>query len=108
MSENPRVNELYENIRKANAELETIRAGCAHKSYAIGWYSWRIGNVEPSRICDSCGKTLGLPTQVEINAFVAEEHRKQFEFLDKEYPPDQAEEIKKLVKQNDCWTRKVE
>lgn len=65
-----RVSELLGQIQGAQTELETIRANCKHESYHLGFWSWRIGTVVPSRICDACLTSIpGITHKEEIQCY---------------------------------------
>lgn len=54
----PRVQGLYDIIQSSKDELEDIRKKCDHPEYEVHWYSWRIGAMNPSRICTECEKPI--------------------------------------------------
>lgn len=100
-----RVDELYQTIAAANAELETIRKGCAHPAYEVGWWSWRLGSTEPARICLSCRTNVSRPSQAEINDFMAAEKARQAKFLRDTYSPEEVVAIEKDCPYQDVWSR---
>lgn len=56
---------------KIQAELAKLREGCLHnEGYFIGYWSYRVGAVEISRICDTCQMAIEGITSDEINQFV--------------------------------------
>jgi hypothetical protein len=72
-----RIGELYETIRKAQEELDTIRKNCVHdQGYRIANYMWRIGSIYPSRICLVCDAAIDGITQEEDHNFRLEQMEK--------------------------------
>ena len=65
---NSRVAELFEIIRKAEAELANIRSVCLHTSWFVGFWSWRPGSDHPSRICNECQNCIPGITDEEAAA----------------------------------------
>jgi len=102
-----RADELYEVIRVANAELEQIRKACDHIGYHVGWYSWRLGSMEPRRICDVCHADIAEPSQLEINQFMAQEKLQRRKFLVDTYGPEQADVFEKEAPIFDLWTKEL-
>jgi hypothetical protein len=101
------VDQLYEEKRRADEELADIRKACPHRDVKVGWYSWRIGNMEPARICEACDSHLGRPDQAAINAFMAEEKRRQRDFLIAEHGLEAAERLLAELPNSDFWTRPI-
>jgi len=64
-----RVQELFDNISKAQDELAQIRSACAHPTYYIGRWSWRVGAFELARICSICCASIPGITDEERNQF---------------------------------------
>ena len=54
-----RVQELYEIIKKAQDELEDIRANCKHIEHKECNYMWAPGHISVGHMCDYCGHYLG-------------------------------------------------
>jgi len=82
-----RINELYKIIEKSNKEIEKIRKNCKHdKGYTVNLYSWRLGSLNPERICNTCGGLLpgvtkeeAIECEIENTTFYNEDDQKQFE-----------------------------
>lgn len=53
------VNGLYDVIKGANADLDTLREKCPHTHWRVAEYSWAPGHTFPARVCDYCDKCLG-------------------------------------------------
>ena len=51
---NPRIQELFDIIKKANDELNEIRKTCSHPNYYKGLWSWRVGCINVTKICSEC------------------------------------------------------
>lgn len=60
-----RVDELYQQIKDAQAELEVIKENCPHENYRIMYYSWRPGSMVLKRLCSDCDQVVGDPTEAE-------------------------------------------
>ncbi len=63
-----RVLELQDIIMKAENKLAEIRAKCTHPTYHVALWSWRIGNIEPSRICSICQHAIPGITEEETKS----------------------------------------
>lgn len=61
-----KVSKLKSTIMLAEAELSELRKGCNHPQYYIGLWSWRVGNIQPSRICNVCHIDIPGITDKEI------------------------------------------
>jgi len=56
---NPRIQELFDIIKRAQDELEEIRSTCSHPAFHKGLWSWdRPGNVVVAKICSECNDYL--------------------------------------------------
>ena len=51
---NENLEKLYADIKKAQGALETFRANCKHEISSMDWYSWRVGALEYTRLCNNC------------------------------------------------------
>lgn len=67
-----RVHEIYENIESLEKELKRLKKKCSHDSYRVGYYSWRIGSIDVTKLCNYCDKMLGKPSTEEIEKFNSE------------------------------------
>jgi hypothetical protein len=63
---------VYDKITAAQKEIEEIRAKCTHPKYKVGWYSWRIGAMDPKRLCVDCDQILEGVTEEEARVLRAE------------------------------------
>lgn len=68
-----RIDKLYNTLRATENQIAKLRAKCKHKSFRIGWYSWRIGNMDPQRLCNTCDAIVPGLTEKEV-AKLKEEH----------------------------------
>lgn len=68
-----RVDEIYDTIKSLQEELDNLRDICSHDDYHIGYFSWRPGNMDISKICDHCNKNLGHASKEESDNFLKEE-----------------------------------
>jgi len=74
---NNRIAELYKQIHDAEIELNAIRSTCPHSNgHHIMYYSWRVGAMYPSRICNTCDAPLNGITDEERDKFLKEEAEK--------------------------------
>jgi hypothetical protein len=63
-----RVTELLNQLIQVQDELAEIRKNCPHTYYTVGWWSWRVGAIMASRICDDCKIAIPGITQEEEKA----------------------------------------
>jgi len=54
-----KINDLYNVIKGATADLTTLRCRCTHPDWRIGDYGWAIGHTFTARICKYCDECLG-------------------------------------------------
>lgn len=52
-------------IARAQDKIKELQAKCPHTDFKVGWFSWRPGAMQPSRICTSCGFLIGYATEEE-------------------------------------------
>lgn len=64
-----RICELIKIIKDAQTEIADFRENCPHSSYGVGWWSWRLGAMEPQRICDRCFGVVPGVTEDEAMPF---------------------------------------
>ncbi len=69
-----RVKEIHNQIKELQDELGIIKKECSHNKYNIGFYSYRIGSTEISKICDDCGENIGIPSKKEVDEFLKEQN----------------------------------
>ncbi len=50
--------EMYDNIRRAEACLKKIREVCKHPNTSESNYSYRVGNIQPAEVCSDCGQFI--------------------------------------------------
>ena len=67
--------ELLYIIQKAQGELEELRLKCKHKTYTLGYWSWRVGCKQPARICAKC---MDIIDYLEIAT-----DREEYEYVEK-------------------------
>ena len=76
MSIRESVDGIYANQELLASQLREIRAHCPHSKYVVAYYSWRVGAMEPRRICKDCDFILtDMPTQEELKEFAKEEEQ---------------------------------
>ena len=66
------VDKIYKRMNSAQRDFDKLRSGCSHPSYYVGWYSWRVGNREPRRLCTECDATIEGITEAEAHKFYKE------------------------------------
>jgi len=49
---------MFAQIKSAEKRLEEIRAICKHEKTIVCDYSWRVGNINRSEICEFCGEFI--------------------------------------------------
>jgi hypothetical protein len=52
-----RISELKSEIKRIELEIKELQENCEHIPID-GYYSWRIGNMQPAILCSECGKLL--------------------------------------------------
>ena len=67
-----KVNDLYNVIKGATADLDTLRARCPHPQWRIGEYGWAIGHTFTARICTYCDECLGQVTETSTGEYKCE------------------------------------
>jgi len=67
------VDAAYAAIAKSEARLAELRAACPHTNCRIGNYSYRIGNVQPVRLCSDCDRVVGALSYEEYTAWAGKE-----------------------------------
>lgn len=74
-----RIKELEDQIHGARQEITMIQQSCDHNEYYIGYYSWRIGAMNVTRICNICGLPLtnDPATSDEYDQFMEEDNQGQ-------------------------------
>lgn len=102
-----RADELYGIIAAANAELDALRKDCNHSTYEVEWYSWRVGCMEPAKICSDCNASIGSPNQVEINTLMLGEKANRTKFLIETYGEEEGTRMDKSIPFDDCWTKET-
>ena len=67
-----RVNELLNKIQDSQIELQEIRSKCLHnEGYRLGLWSYRVGQSNPSRICNVCQYAIeGITEKESIQTYV--------------------------------------
>ena len=50
--------EMYAQISSAEKRLKELRSECKHEKTFLGNYSYRVGNIQPSEICEYCLKLI--------------------------------------------------
>lgn len=55
--------DYYEEIRKAQKEIEVIRLNCPHSVKELVMYMHRPGALSPSYVCKKCDVNLGSATE---------------------------------------------
>jgi hypothetical protein len=63
------VDKLYKTIQNAEKKLAKIRAKCKHKKFTVRMYSWRIGSMQPQRLCNRCDSIVPGITDLEAKPF---------------------------------------
>lgn len=65
-AENPKtVGDYHLQIARAMDKIKELQAKCDHKDFRVGYFSWRPGVMQPSRICVSCSFLIGDATEEE-------------------------------------------
>ena len=101
--------EHYESIiLQAEEELRNLKSQCSHQSYFVGWWSDRPGSTWPAKICQVCHSNAGLPSQAEINEFMAHEKDNQLKFLIDTYGQETGQTIFDSLPDSDHWSKPLE
>lgn len=83
MDKKEQIAEQIKIIGDATAKLEELRESCEHKEgYTVGWFSWRVGAMDLSRICGVCKMPSGDPSDEERATFTKKEKQEQKKFLE--------------------------
>jgi hypothetical protein len=64
--------EMYKQIRDAEAKLKELRSVCKHPNTFEGNYSWRVGSIQPAIICSDCGSLMKFTTSQLLDEFEKE------------------------------------
>ena len=64
-----KIKDLQNQIQSLQNELEGEREGCTHPSYKVGYWLWRVGSINVSRICCECLMEIQGITDEEIIEF---------------------------------------
>lgn len=78
VTKNPRIAELQLMMTQAQQEIQNIKESCSHDEYFIGYWSWRVGSMQPARICSICNDCIQLlsPDSKEYSEFKRLESKK--------------------------------
>ena len=49
-----RIEAAYASIRKDEEEIAACRKECQHPVHKKGFYSWRVGCIDPAMLCEDC------------------------------------------------------
>ncbi|VVB53294.1 Uncharacterised protein [uncultured archaeon] len=63
-----KIDGIYTEIEALHEEIKQIRMKCTHPSYKVGWHSWRVGSMNPKRLCTECDEVLEGITEEEAKA----------------------------------------
>jgi len=61
-----KVDDLYNVIKGATADLTDLRVRCPHPEWRIGDYAWAIGHTFTARICKYCDECLGQVEATQV------------------------------------------
>lgn len=87
MDTRDQIERLYQQQSELAAEINNIRLNCPHEHYVIAYYSWRIGTLEPRRICKACDFVLNeMPTYEELEKFAVDETAQRRESWARRHP----------------------
>ena len=62
-----KIDKLYKVIKETEGRIEALRKDCPHKAYKVGWYSWRVGAMDPQRLCKACDAVIPGISDAEAN-----------------------------------------
>jgi hypothetical protein len=70
------VADLLNTIQEARKALESIQSNCQHLNHEVCWYSYRVGQMAPNRICMDCNLPIPGITDQEASDFREKEYKK--------------------------------